>query len=491
MLNFSPLLTCTAHTSSSVRGIDILMHTATGEDGDSEPQRFALLRLPMDILHQVLDRLTSLEIVSSLHSCGDKTLNRRMKQGGVTKWHDTASNVFLNRVEFASAAMLVSVSLEIKDRTPPLLNLYVRSLRPILRSLCLSFDWIEESFFCDPNDDGDTFNDALVPSHTYTCSVKPWLIRKSFPMLESLLIYGRTSDRSLKDPMLVAQHLAGLPNTLTELAHPLLNAPVIDIYQLLPPNLAKLLIADHRAWTCFPTADHALDSLEHLELFIDRQPHSRIRNNGHWAPTLDASRLAFPRCLTHLKLFYAQLALNTLPPLPNTLRTFILSFRHSYPQCSTADVLRMLPNSLTNFRCERLGLDYGQLTEGLDTLKTLPNLKHFFFECNFSYKDPNTEDEAQLWTRIIQLIPAVETFNLDVCNSRPTLGLHHLELFNKAALRTLTADLVLEEFGPIVEQIRPKIALVLPNIEVCCSNLDQLLLTTPTTQSVELSLDDV
>lgn len=68
----------------------------------------------------------------------------------------------------------------------------------------------------------------------------------------------------------IVQHLAGLPETLTELRLPALVNPKVDIYRLLPPNITKLHEVGGTSVTCYPSSHHSLDSLEHLALVIRR-----------------------------------------------------------------------------------------------------------------------------------------------------------------------------------------------------------------------------
>lgn len=454
--------------------------------------RSPLLGVPIEVLANILDRLSPLDVVVALHACGDLTLNRRMRQGGITRWHDASSTIHLPLLEFASSSLLVSVALRFDRCHGSLLNAYVRSLPPALRSLLVEMDSIRDDFFLDSLDDssedGSAFSDALVPSHTYTCSAKPWLIRKSFPKLESLLIYGYDSyvagSDLLAEPTFIVQLLAGLPDTLTELAYPAIDTPHVDIFRLLPPNLRKLRLASpgRKEFGCYPSARHSLVSLEHLEICLTERTAPQ-GNLGHWNPTTDLMELVFPPFLTRLKIECLHLPTN-LPAFPATLETLIFSSHRALIASHPFALLSLIPVSLTHFRANLIGFQDAQhITGSLDSLKPLPKLKRFelgYYLEDFDYED-SQEDESKLWLKVVSLLPVIEDFSL----VGASFGLQHLELFSPT-LRKLTVELM--EFGDTPLEASTILRQVLPNVEVHFSGLEARLLSTPSVESEELEL---
>lgn len=422
-----------------------------------------LLKLPVETLSAILDRLTPFHIVGLLYSCGSTLFNRRLKQC-TTSWYDTSHNIFLNWVEFARTSNLVSFTLDNAHNSGALLPFYVRSLPPTLRYLKVRYSNVDELFWLDDNEEDECgLHDALVPSHTYTSGAKPWLVRKSFPLLTTLLVSGPKSV-STGDATFVAPFLAGLPSTLAELSLPIFHACVIDIFQLLPPNITKLHPIGNQFANCYPTARHSLESLESLELFISEieMPHPGTKR---WAAATRLSELVFPPSLTHLKLCMAVIYPRTaLPHYPVTLQSLVLHCWKPESFSLPHEIFRLVPPTVTFLRCEEVPFHASErMTDCLDTLPTLPHLKHFHFECYFpNSAHPKDEDEDILWRAVIQLMPAVEAFSLTVADSRPTLGLQHLVLFNNSILRTLDCELKMQENAPI-DDLETKVRRILPN----------------------------
>lgn len=447
-----------------------------------------LLKLPLEAFINVMARLPPY-LILRLSWCGSTSLNVRMKHGGATVWNDIAPQVYACRIEFASTLRLTSVTLKLPVCPGPLLSHYVRSLPPTLRYLSVSAGMMGENFF---NDDGSTLNDALIPSHAYECCNNPWIVRKSFPILETLRVKGSYSESDFHVPTFVAQHLAGLPSTLTELVAPYLIKCVVDVFQLLPPNITKLGLIGGRGSSCYPTSPHSLDYLAHLKLYINEDT-TVDRGIGHWEPTVHLSKLAFPPFLTFLKLSMERFPLaTTLPPFPETLHTFILAIDGRAFVPHPYEVLKTLPQSLTSLKCSSIVFTEPQrAVESLDTLHPFPKLKEFDLPCDFSgINRHELAAEDAIYTQLILLMPVVETFVLGLTYGCPTLGMHHLELFNKATLRTLKAELQLEEMAPI-ENLKSRLALLLPKTRVDCYSLENRLEELPTLDCQALDVSDV
>lgn len=440
-------------------------------------------------MKDIVSRLETLEILGTLYCAGDSVLNGWLKQVGMTTWNENSLHVCLSRIEIASASNLTSVSISIPRATDALMIKYVRSLPQTLRHLSLRLGRIDDDFLCDAKDDPTLINDALVPSRTYTSGVTPWIIRKSFPTLETLVIKGYYS-KLFADYTFVPQLLAGLPLTITELGLPVLRDPQIDIFQLLPPNIKKLRSVGSHFNPCYPTASHSLDSLESLGLFLLNQELGYDAGLGQWKPCLYPAKLVLPRFLNRLKL-----RCDSVPssiPLPLTLQTFILRGKKSYAD-SPFEILTLLPTSLTSFECAKIRLlGYNGSTIESHPLQTLPNLKYFSFACDFERPSVlEAQNVESLWIYMIKLMPVVETFTLQVEDSEPTLGLQGLEAFNKSTLRKLTCDLKLEEFTPIIDRAKAEIGLLLPHTTLFCSKLEKLLKSHPSAQKTTLNLASV
>lgn len=96
--------------------------------------------------------------------------------------------------------------------------------------------------------------------------------------------------------------------------------------------------------------------------------------------------------------------------------------------------------------------------------------------------DPGTEGE--LWSRLISLMPVVESFTLEVQSFMPTLGLDHIKLFNASTLHVLEAELRISDFGSI-DQFEKSLRLVLPSTCVSGPRLEHALKAHAASQLVE------
>lgn len=385
--------------------------------------------------------LSPLFIIGSLYSCGNSLLNERLKIGGVTTWHDKSCNLYLNRLEFAIASKLVSVSLEFRFFSTPVINRYVRSLSPLLRSLNVRLGNIDTAFFKDETAD---FQEVFDPSFIYPSSDCPWTVRKSFPALELLHISGYNGNLN---PVCAAQFLAGLPSSITDLYLPIFAGIEFDLYPFLPSQLSKLRRIGGRNWTAYPSSHHSLNSLEHLDLSIPTKP---LCTYGltRWHPIHDLSTLVLPRSLTSLILY----CMNNLPDLndlPSTLTSLELSSIASIQLSHPYEVLRQIPSSLTSFAADSLQLtDPDLLTMDMDSLKPFINLKRFHFHCDWN---PPKAVENDFFCRLISLLPNVEDVKLF-----GILESHHLKLFNAEKLRALSVS----QIGVSLEECRK----LLPNV---------------------------
>ena len=355
--------------------------------------------------------------------------------------------------------------------------------------------------------DSDDLNEALIPSHTYTSSATPWIIRNSFPTLQTL--YINATDMShhglLIDPCFAVQVLAGLPKTLTEVCIPFFDVPVVDIFRLLPPYINKIPFVGISDGNCFPTSHHTLDNLEFLELCISG-PHNddyvEKTFAGRWAPNTSSLRL--PSSLTHLGLFLQTYDLRFT--LPSSLKTLAMQCGGRTAFSHPDELWKILTPSLTSLDCS--GFWFVSLTSSdgssghsrdhsaeqsagnLHSMGTpwLTHLKHFKLSCR---SPSNLVDSGTgVWSQLIRSMPVVESFHLSASGSSGSLGLKSLELFNKSTLQNLVAELRLEEYGPI-DQIQSQLRVILPNTTVVCSSLEKCLVDPYSMHSLELDRSHV
>lgn len=408
-----------------------------------------LASLPRELLASITALLPCFSSVKLLHDCGNRNLMAKLKTGGITTARFSGQQLTHGTLNFIETLALDSFSAEgfVMWSPIPIAHRLPRTLQSLaipFRHLCprLETAWME----------------GLPPSPSLPSATAEhviWRIKDAYPHLTSLTVSGYESEEPL-DPFETMMLLSGLPDSLTELIFPF--APeCIDTARILPSHLTSLKLGH------VTTKEHynRFKNLERLKIVL---PHASqpvfvsSQKYGGWSIS-NAAALCIPSSLTRLTLKCPEtLALGLSSPLPNTLTQLSLTLSSAdslMESCGTpSNLLRLVPPSVSVLSV-MANLRPDASPTGIQVALPAVNRFRMGMKCKAVH-------ESSIAASLIRMLPTVEDFSLEISDrAEGGLGIEHLELFNGARLRSLSAPLSLQCLP--LEEPYP-LAIILPNL---------------------------
>lgn len=412
-----------------------------------------LTHLPRDILEAIVFYITELEDIDTLlRRCGDHLLMAIMRPVVKTvrfkeRWLPQGA------VELVQSFPLKSLFASSATGSVTAIQKILHACSKELRHLVLQ-GYSEALFFEQDLDE----RSLPLPLAVYPRTHAPWIIRESFPHLETLTIkdcVGLWADQFWQ-----VEFMAGLPVSLTEISLPFLNSGEFNWLPLLPPRLTR--IEDIAAT---PTTESPnLENPSYLTLRTDFSTQVPSLGLGKWSFIPNWSSLAFPASLTHLEVRGEFPNTNTLPTLPHRLLTLKINFyRRSAPIWINLQAMwANIPVSITELSLGSVSFGSPE-TQSNDLASLLyPALKKF--SIHLRHLDSRRENADETFVALVSVMPNVEEFTLGASWS-PTSGvpLDSLRLFNGQRLRSLDLPLANDCFkyggtGPTpMEEVLPNL----------------------------------
>lgn len=406
----------------------------------------SLAKWPLEILAQVTSHLEAQDVILKLGAAGNFELLARLRNGGITSWIDRQRGPLSTNIKFVRHLRnLITVDLDISPPSATIV-LYMLALPPTLRHLSIQ-DYYAADIFRPEIIGLPTWDRTLLPLSYASTAHKIWIVRDTFPILETLRV-RQLEECNWGDELSLTQLLLGLPATLTYLDLPFsFKHGSLDLFQLLPPNITKL---SHHS-DALPTSRHSLDALAYLKMHTTQELDDPVdRDLGRWTQTTNLDLMDFPSNLTHLVIpTDSPLLTINAKLLPATLTNLdvyrVYGMGGDSKTLSFFQLLRLLPPSITSATIGNL--KYESPTESslqqLGMLQPFAHLKTFEFEfqCEIA-----PELESTMWKELIRLVPNV--ISLDVIANSVDVGVtpNHLKLLNPLSLRSLKVPFSAECF---------------------------------------------
>lgn len=383
-----------------------------------------LAKLPIEILAQITGHLQAHDVVRRLRATGNNELLERLRNGGITSWNDDGYGDIRPNINFVRhLRKLTTVTLNLSSGMD-LEKLYVRSLSSTVRHLSIRGLQASEVFRFN-EEPTPSWDSTLLPIGVSKSANKIWVVRDSFPNLQTLRVTEIDDETIWDDEFSLVRILLGLPPSLQDLELPFKFDCGLNIFEYLPPNLTSL----HNIFSALPASYPGLASLVHLDMRIQ-------------SPL--TACLALPPYLTHLSIpSTSQLLLPTSIPLPPTLTNFKVYNVQSMGRTRIVrpfdHVLGRLPPSVTR---TSIFLSFQTPTEDtirqLESFQPLQHLKHFKLEF---YCGVAAELESALWTQLLRLMPNVEDLRITASSSSTGVEPKSLAMLKSSSLRSLTLPL--------------------------------------------------
>ena len=400
----------------------------------------SLAHFPREILAKITSHLSGSDIAIRLHGCGDSTLTNKLKTGGVTSFHYRGHVLPQSRIDFIKSLQLESFIIDGTTEHVSLNREMLQGLLPTLRHLhCNNLGPKEVCLTFQTDDKAPDFSPLPLPVRPYASPT--WIVRNTYPRLETL-----NYDRNPEDPHLIVEFLAGLPDTLVTLSSTDAASHSVNALSLLPSNLSQLVLSS------------SLDSVErftNLASLHVLKPDGKRRqvafNIGHWSHTtlasLTASGSRIPASLTHLDITCDFEDLKKLMHSSHLPKLETLQIRSENLNTEVEEVFGLVPPTVTSLTLPSwITVGSGEYTVGAETTRRLggastlirPSIKLL------EMRAAQVKNEHVL-SEIISMAPNIEVFRLLARRSMP-LGLCHLQSFDGALLRELSAPIALDCF---------------------------------------------
>lgn len=219
-----------------------------------------LATLPTEILTNITSLITRWNEIEPLCFTGNSLLTTKLQLGGLKSFEFDTSLVTRGHLKFLSTIRLESAHVIASLHSPAPHRVLIHHTIPFLRHL--SIDWPSV-----PSTDlfaTSTLNLASSSKEPLYNPFEPWIVSKSFPLLESLHISRLTwrfksdMENCFNDSFCTA-FLRGLPRSLTSLHVPSL---IVPDWNLLPPGITSL----EDVHGTFPLSAALRASLQNLSL---------------------------------------------------------------------------------------------------------------------------------------------------------------------------------------------------------------------------------
>ena len=285
-----------------------------------------------------------------------------------------------------------------------------------------------------------------------------WIVRNSYPRLETLHVDGSNDELHL-----IAEFLAGLPDTILDLNPTYMASYGANAVSLLPPHIRELHL------------NSSLDSVDrftNLTSLILSDPESvyrsRATNLGHWSHTTMAPLTApgshLPASLTFLNAACTfEVLASLLHSSPLTKLTTLLIRGISKNLHSAEEFFDVVPSTVTRLDVScwlRFGsgisTDDGALSARVaESASIRPSIKSLSIQV---YEAKN----ERIYSDIISLAPNVQVLSFIARNSKP-MGLDQIRILCDSPLRELSAPIASECFMIGSDGTYP-LASLLPNL---------------------------
>ena len=448
----------------------------------------SLAHFPREILAKITAHLSDSDIVLRLYGCGDSTLTNKLKTGGVTSFFFQGCVLPQSRIDFIKSLQLESFIVSGRSDHEELGRELAQGLSPSLRHLyCNNLDPQQVCLTLLFEDQVPNFSPLPLPIRLYDSPV--WIVRNSYPRLESLSYFG-----SSEEPHLIVEFLAGLPDTLVTLSSTDVASHFINALSLLPPHLSHL-----RMTSSLDSLD-LFSNLASLYVFMpeeaSRQLHLEL---GHWSnktlAPLTARGSQLPASLTHLNITcdFEEVKNLLCPSPPPKLATLHIG-ANADPSGDVIDLLfsMVVPMDDLEAQAESPEAFFGIVPPTVTDLVVVPwtsfgsthlDVMNDYGDNSASKVDRAARGASKLirpfikslrislqgiknehtYSDIISMTPNVEVFSLKARRST-LLGFDQIRCFNGALLRDLSAPISSECFKIGSDGTYP-LASLLPRLE--------------------------
>lgn len=415
----------------------------------------SLAALPAEVLAEITSSLSNFNVTFLLPLCGNKLLTSKLRQGGISTVVYPSNQIPYSHTEFLHSCRLLSVTLSNSKAPIPVLKRLILGLPSTLKCLKVNHHNLGGLLV---SNDLDLEESPFPVSGT---DHRPWIVSKTFPLLETLDTLDSTSYLSHYGDKFNIDFLAGLPASITHLCIPLVtNRLKIDLWRFLPPSTTQL----NKIINSLPSkysSPHLMANLRSLEIGTEL-PSGDVSGEKE---TLRAQRLGvvtFPRELVwppHLTLLSlttpSQTEFSTIPTFPSTLTrlswsTQLLKFNHPAVllQAIPASIIH-LSISMVQFTTPPPDTDHVQIV--LKALRT----------CSITFSTTNPSSPLHR-PYLLRAFHWVEELNFAHRETDAGLSPSELALLNPSTVRSLKACLSKACFNDVDDSF--ELSLKLPNL---------------------------